>query len=268
MNNRKLFIRLKGGLGNQLFIYSYGIYCEKFLKLDVKFDIFSGYLKDVYGSKPRLEKIGIRLKKTKLIENILLTLGRKNYIKYVDYKNIDDLDHSFEIKNHEYLRPLYLEGYFQDIKYFKSIETTFYKSIDLSKIKDNSDKFNIDYNNSVCIHHRIEFYEFNIDKNYFLKSFKYFEENIKNPIFYVFSDSINLSKNYFKDFKKINIVFLDRHKDIEDLLLMSKFKNFILTIGTFGIWAALLSKKKSKTIVRPYKNITRGEAYPDSWKKF
>ena len=47
---------------------------------------------------------------------------------------------------------------------------------------------------------------------------------------------------------------------------MSKFKNFILTIGTFGIWAALLSKK-SKTIVRPYENITRGEAYPDSWKK-
>ena len=171
MNNRKLFIRLKGGLGNQLFIYSYGIYCEKFLKLDVKFDIF-WIFKGCIWFETKTRKDWYKIKKTKLIENILLTLGRKNYIKYVDYKNIDDLDHSFEIKNHEYLRPLYLEGYFQDIKYFKSIETTFYKSIDLSKIKDNSDKFNIDYNNSVCIHHRIEFYEFNIDKKITLKSFK------------------------------------------------------------------------------------------------
>lgn len=267
MHKRKLYLRLKGGLGNQLFIYAFGIYCEEILNFDVRFDVFSGYVRDVYGSKPALNKIGIKHKKTNTWENLLLILNRKNILNHIDYKNIDQINYDFKIEEYKNEKKLYLEGYFQNIKYFELIQDTFLDSINLDPIKEVSFIDDLNFDNSVCIHHRIEFYEYEIDTTFFYKSFEFMESIIENPIYYVFSDSIELSKEYFKEFKHKKILFVDGLSDLEDLKLMSNFKNFILTIGTFGIWSALFSKKNDKVVVRPYENVTNEKAYPDFWHK-
>lgn len=267
MTKRKLFLRLKGGIGNQLFIYSFGTFCEQNLGFDVYYDMFSGFFKDIYGSKPSLHKLGIRIKKTNFFQNLILILCRKKIFNHIDYINTEKKQ-NFEISKIKLKKNIFLEGYFQDIKYFDSTKNKILDKIKLINHDLNYSENNFDYNKSVCVHHRIEYYNYEIDKEFFKKSFEFFDSIIQNPTFYIFSDSIDASKKYFEFLKNKKVQFVDGgHSDIQDLYLMSKFKNFILTIGTFGIWAAILSENQNKVVVRPHENITNDKAYPSNWKR-
>ena len=81
---------------------------------------------------------------------------------------------------------------------------------------------------------------------FFEKAFEKIENKINKPKYYVFSESIEVSKKYFSTFNDKEFIFVQNMSDLEDFKLMTFFKNYILTIGTFGIWAALLSNKKIK----------------------
>lgn len=270
MDRQKIYLRLKGGLGNQLFIYSYGVYCKEILNFDVRFDTFSGYYKDKYGSKPALSKIGLKFKQTSIIENIKLILSIKGLYKSINYINVERIKSEFKLQEFNKDKSLFLEGYFQDMGFLKKINYRVLKEIDLVKYDTPLILKSINFDESVCIHHRIEFYNHDIDVEFFKKSFKRIENliNIPNPKYFIFSDSIDLSKEYFiSNFKHKNFHFVEGKTDFEDLKAMSNFKNFILTIGTFGIWASLLSKKKNKIIFRPERNVLNDLAYPESYFK-
>lgn len=263
MNKNKIYIRLKGGLGNQLFIYAFAIYCKTHLGCDILIDDFTGYVKDVYGRKPMLEIIGIKFKKTTVLENLYITLCRKFISGNITYlnleKNPDIIFYEKKLKN----KNLYIEGYFQNIKYFNEIKQIIFQKInlDLIDLKNNYLK-KINPVNDICVHHRVADYNFITESLFFEKAFETIESKINKPRYYVFSDSIDISKKYFSAFNDKEFVFVQNKSDMEDFKLMTSFKNYILTIGTFGIWAALLSDKKNKIILKPKKNITINEAFP------
>ena len=263
MSKKKIFIRLKGGLGNQLFIYAFAIYCKKNMECNVLIDDFTGYVKDAYGRKPMLEMIGIKFKKTSVLENIYITLCRKFSLGNIYYFNLEkNPDIIFNNKKFEN-KNLFIEGYFQNIKYFEKVKQTIFQKINLDQIhiKDNSIK-KIDPEIDVCLHHRTTDYNFVIESLFFEKAFKIIEKKIRNPKYYIFSESIESSKKYFSSFNNRDFIFVQNKSDLEDFKLMTFFKNYILTIGTFGIWAALLSDKKNKIILLPKKNVTTNEAFP------
>lgn len=264
MNKNKIYIRLKGGLGNQLFIYAFAIYCKTQLGCDILIDDFTGYFKDVYGSKPMLERIGIKFKKTTVLENFYITLCRKKVFRNLTYLNLErDPDIIFDDKKFKN-KNLYIEGYFQNIKYFNKIKQTILQKINIDLIDSNQNDYikKINPLNDICLHHRIAFYDFNIESLFFEKAFETIESKIDRPKYYVFSDSIEVSKKYFSTFNDKEFIFVQNKSDLEDFKLMTFFKNYILTIGTFGIWAALLSDKKNKIILKPKKNATINEAFP------
>lgn len=270
MDKQKLYLRLKGGLGNQLFIYAFGVYCKEILDFDVRFDTFSGYYKDKYGSKPALSEIGLKFNQTSIIENIKLILSIKGLYKSINYINVDRKKTELKFQEFNKDKSLFLEGYFQDMSFLKKINYKVLKEINLDKYNTYLILKNLNFQESICIHHRIEFYNHEIDVKFFKKSFEKIENliNIPNPKYFVFSDSIDLSKEYFgSHFKHKNFHFVEGKTDLEDLKAMSNFKNFILTIGTFGIWASLLSQKKNKIILRPERNVLNDSAYPESYFK-
>lgn len=259
----KIYIRLKGGLGNQLFIYAFAIYCKKNMGCNLLIDDFTGYVKDSYGRKPWLEMIGIKFKKTSFLENIYITLCRKFSLGNVYYLNLEkNPDVIFEKTKFEN-KNLFIEGYFQNIKYFDKVKKTIFQQInlDLIDIKDDSIK-KIDPAIDVCLHHRTTDYNFVVEGSFFEKAFNVMEKKIKKPKYYIFSESIEFSKKYFSGFNNKEFVFVQNKSDLEDFKMMTFFKNYILTIGTFGIWGALLSDKKNKIILFPKKNVTVHEAFP------
>ena len=255
MNKNKIYIRLKGGLGNQLFIYAFAIYCKTHLGCDILIDDFTGYVKDVYGRKPMLEIIGIKFKKTTVLENLYITLCRKFISGNITYlnleKNPDIIFYEKKLKN----KNLYIEGYFQNIKYFNEIKQIIFQKInlDLIVLKNNYLK-KINPVNDICIHHRVADYNFITESLFFEKAFETIESKINKPRYYVFSDSIDIGvlgihkKALLAKFLKKNLKKTDDNYEIQ-------IKNHPLYYIRFPLYGRTKEDLLEKAQVNGYDDI-------------
>ncbi len=101
---------------------------------------------------------------------------------------------------------------------------------------------------------------------YVNKSVSFFENNIKDPVFFIWSnDFINLEKY----FNKKKFVFVTGNDSINDFNLFSYAKHFIVGGSTFHWWGAYLNENPHKICVYP-SNINpsgNNNFYPTYWKK-
>tara|TARA_Y100000034_G_scaffold20722_2_gene23731 strand:- start:3825 stop:4736 length:912 start_codon:yes stop_codon:yes gene_type:complete len=261
-----VIVRLKGGVGNQMFLYAIGRHLSIRNKTPLKLDLT--YLKLNKQRNYELKYFNINAKvipllfgstipsriffKTfKILSKILkkrsLYPRQKNY--YFDKEILD-------------MKVFILDDYWTSENYFKDISETIKKEFTL---KDNLNKENefmlkkIIGSNSICIHLRRGDVTpgskrakkvgkaFSLD--YYKNSIKLIEKKVKNPYFFVFSDGIEWAKKNFK----INspTVYVDINGPDEgskDLNLMKHCKHFIIA-STFSWWAAWLSENKDKIIL-------------------
>jgi hypothetical protein len=255
-----IIIKIHGGLGNQLFQWSFGKYLSEISNHDIKFDI-SFYQNTSNNNTKR----HFYLSNYPLIGDYFApNTDLDNY--NIIYDNF--FYREFELKNQQ---NYYFDGYWQSEKYFKKISSVIKKSllsnsITLSnlrsKIKKNSVSLHVrrgDYLTSDGAHTvlPIEYYRMALEKidNY---------ENI-----YVFSDDIEWCKKNIK-FDKVSYVE-NNDNPIDDLLLMSLCDHNVISNSTFSWWAAWLNTNNDKKIIAP-KNwfgpklrINSSDIIPDSW---
>lgn len=152
----------------------------------------------------------------------------------------------------------YVEGFFQSSKYFS-------KYIDIIKnellVKDkilpqNKDILKeIKKSESICIHIRRGDYTVVTNHlvctiEYYKKAVELMKSEIKNPRFFVFSDDINWVKENI-DFN-CNVTYVEgNNPNYEELRLMYSCKHFIISNSSFSWWAQYLSKNKNKIVVAP-----------------
>ena len=157
----------------------------------------------------------------------------------------------------------YLDGYWQNPKYFENIEDIIRSDFTLKdKLSLNIENLKevIEKENSLCIHVRRGDYVGN--KNHEVVGEKYYKEGIekmkslvKIDKIYVFSDDIKwCEENMRFDFP---IMFVGEEyagqKAEGHLILMSSCKNFIIPNSTFAWWGAWLSINKDKKVIVPQK---------------
>ena len=178
---------------------------------------------------------------------------------------------------------LYLDGYWQNIRYFsksskriKYIINNFLRKN--KKKKDNFLKKKRKKNNYVMIHLRLKDYKNKkniikhglLDINYYLKSIKLIQKLKKNNKFIIFSDEINLAKKKLSFLK--NKIFFDQRTisdPITTMYYMTKCNDFIISNSTFSWWAAYLCENKNKNVICPanwfasnkYKKISYEKAW-------
>lgn len=88
------------------------------------------------------------------------------------------------------------------------------------------------------------------------------------------SDNIDYCKSHFKFLK--NAFFLENLSAVEQLILGSQGKDFIISNSTFSWWLAWLGEKKNSKIIRPIKNFRGSFAklnndrdyFPERWLAF
>ena len=185
---KKVIIKFSGGFGNQLFQYS----LAKHLELDKKFNIIPdfNFFRTYKLHKNYIQKIGFKENNLKLhlsssfFPNKLYPLS-KIYLQFVNsckfIKENENLN--FINLNKYYCENLYLDGYWQNIKYFyksaekiKSIINNFLRQN--TKKNSNFFKHNKKKNNYVMVHLRFKDYKKKknlmkhglLDENYYLKS--------------------------------------------------------------------------------------------------
>lgn len=237
MNTYIITVKLKGGLGNQMFQYAFGrklsLKHRVLLRLD-KSLLERGIKQMIIGTTPREYELGEFDIKAELTDG----KGKNCF-----------------------------EGFWQSEKYFKDIRRVLLKDFTLKKETDSFLKYKrlIAKTNSVSIHIRrgdylkravTRKYHGVLNLDYYRRAMELIVKRVKNPRFFVFSDDPTIS-----DFSGLT--------NSEELILMSFCKHNIIANSSFSWWGAWLNKNPSKVIIAPKrwfrKERTESGIVPQGW---
>jgi len=251
--SKKIIIRIKGGLGNQLFQYCLGEFIYSRLKIIVNYDIKTGYLNDSFNRKNSfhsLYKQNNNLIYTGILNNIyLLRILKRLSIKFnipiAKYIYLEEDKNIFIVDLFEYLNKtknnIILEGYWQDISI---VNSKFIAKLNTSLIDPI-----INYSkNDLIVHYRSDNFSDSLKFEYFESSINFMLHNFPNiNIIIIYSDSkkvLNLL-DYLKS--RFNIKIEVDFNDYDPFLLMSTVSRsnyFIPSNGTFSLWSMLLGENR------------------------
>ena len=286
-----IVVKIKGGLGNQLFQYAFARAFQENRRDDKLILDVSGFEKDKqrnfslsnfelsnkcdieesnkYNARyDRLTNQFLRVA-TKIMPRIAFKyLSRKGILVWdrIDYIEIPKIDNE----------NVYINGYWQSEKYFSSIKSQLKKEI-ICPIKDVQLLEKIRNSNSVCVHIRRG--DYLLPQNHLLVcTEKYYKaainkilENFHDAKFFVFSDDIDEVKrmNFFDKKLKEQVHFVENfHPDYEEIMLMSSCNHFIISNSSFSWWAQYLTNNANAVIVAPsiwYDDGRRTDIHLKNW---
>lgn len=284
-------VRIKGGLGNQLFQYATGYALSKELGQELNFNLAFTANMTVRGYK--LADLKIDMSKTIcdselspkviLLKNYyvnkllrVLRVGRHRYKEGVYFLETEQVYYPELFQLIE--QNIYLDGYFQTEKYFRKYREELLKQITpryepekeyihvLEKIRNC---------NAVAVHvRRSDFkndhnkYHYLLDNEYFQKGIAHIRRYEKSPFFFWFSDEPEWVKSNIEmsnDMCFVNIK--TEHSDIDDMMLMKHCNHIIVANSTFSWWAAWLNEHENAIRIVPKKPFGNKYMIPDSWIK-
>ena len=283
-----IITRISGGLGNQMFQYAIAKAMAKrnndTFKLDLSFYPRQSLRKYELDLFKIVENIAIKSEcRTfrgnegliyKVFKKLNLTVPRPvSYVKEIQNTVFEEdvFDHNGDI---------YLDGFWQNEKYFKDIKAELTQEFspinDISKEAQNYLE-DIKNCNSVSLHVRRGDYISDQHTNnvhgvcgldYYKRAIKHMVEHTNEPVFYIFSDDIVWCKKNF-DFLDEN-VFVDATKStIDDLELMKNCKHNIIANSSFSWWGAWLNNSDKQIVISPLhwvkNNPNNFKWVPDTW---
>lgn len=257
-----VFVNIMGGLGNQLFqiaaAYAYARKNNGQLKI---------YRKRDNNNRPVYWENFLKNLESYLIDYIPQSLHEFSENKPCMYSDIGPLEHPGKLLN----------GYFQTSKYYynpqikQEIKELFRQPQELiDKIRQ---KYSFVYENSdrvIVIHARRTDYiqaahiHGPLTGNYYKQALEIMLSNIKNPIFVLTSDDNKFWNEIKSDIDPIfdyQYLILEDESEINTLVLLQQFQNFIMSNSTFIWWAVWLSNYKN--VIVPSKWF--GYAGPSPW---
>jgi len=276
-----IIVKLKGGLGNQLFQYALGrklsIKNDDELKLDATGYDYDGLrhyaLKDF--------KIEATLANLKEINGLKYPhrLLSKTW-RYFSFKVLRKFHIGYEEEALKKTGDIYLDGFWQSYKYFQDIEEVIKKELVLKK--DRSEEIillmeKIKNTNSVSLHIRRGDYVNNnyhdlCSPQYYQKAVGQLETKVSSPTFFVFSDDIEWVKNNLSIKHPTEYVSNPKLSDSEELFLMSQCQNNIIANSSFSWWGAWLNNNPTKTVIAPNRwvnnhSVKIDDLIPPQWTK-
>lgn len=290
-------VEIIGGLGNQMFQYAIGrrLSLEKNTEMKLDISLFSTYDIHKYGLNnfnivenycnnneiEEFQLLKIKHPLRKIYRSLLWKLENKETSGFVLIK--EKKSHYDDNIFNNLQSNVYLSGYWQSEKNFKSIEyilrEEFKPRFPLS-FKSNVVRKNVNDTESVSIHIRRGDYITNLEANavhgvlpldYYHKAISLIEEKINNPFYYIFSDDPEwVKQNLQMDQKCYYVTHNGSERAYEDMHLMSQCKHNIIANSTFSWWGAWLNNNPNKIIIAPHRwfsnnKVNTRDLIPDSW---
>ncbi|MEN6461043.1 MAG: alpha-1,2-fucosyltransferase [Syntrophomonas sp.] len=277
-----IIVRLKGGLGNQLFQYALGRKIALIHNTVLKFDI-SFY-----------EQEGIRsydLTHFNIIENIA-TQNEINRIRgkiclHKDRYNCPVVEEPFFPYNPRIIQVpnnVYLDGYWQSEKYFLDIEDILRREFTVKyplKGLNQSLADTIKNCNSVALHIRRGDYVTNPENfvifgvcswEYYKNCIEQLTAQVTSPHFFIFSDDPQWVLNNIHLPYPTTFVVHNQDKNYEDLRLMSMCRHNIIANSSFSWWGAWLNTNPNKMVFAPARwfvttSLDTRDVIPLTWHK-
>jgi len=286
----KVYLRLSGGLGNQLFMYAASRRLSMVNNADLVIDISSGFASDPYMRKFELDSYPISfIKPSFFVRFFIFSKPSRFFFRLAHYffpsLNISYIESSLEydssLLNLTVSNFLYLEGYFQSYLYFNDISNEIRSTIKPSHIPLDYVSYLSTFTNKVSIAVHFRFFDPSLDSFNNL-SIDYYSNAIallshrfgKNIHFHIFSDTPdNVPLSLFDSFSYSFVSdCISAPSDTLDLWLMSQCSHFIIANSTFSWWGAWLSISPNKIVIAPHLEKLDGVSawgfsglIPDDW---
>jgi len=277
-----IIVRLQGGLGNQLFQYSFARSIAWKLNTSLYFDV------NWYLNKHREYPFELSLLHFNTVVKVYPRIGEYIYKKLLKIEKLNKIfsfipnyisEENFSGYKLISMNNLYFDGYWENYILFSDYNKNLLNEFTLKSDFTIANKLYVDSilsSNSVSVHLRGGPYlnDPNINVNYeectpdyFNKAFNFIRNKVENPLFFVFSNDNIWAKKYLN--YTDDIVFIENEgPDYEHLIMMSLCKHNIIVNSTFSWWGAWLNKNRHKIVVAPIKWF-RGKKenikYPISW---
>jgi hypothetical protein len=240
-NHKKLYVRLHGGLGNQLFQVSSGYGIAK--KHDMILILVSDYRKESF---PHQEEVDTYIK----------TIFSS--FRLIHYGHLPQLPHYYERDNVQCFRhneslgkeSVYIDGYLQTDKYFKDYRQ---EILDLFK------PYNLRLDSYFIHVRRGDFLNSDLHKvdleEYYQRAIAYIEERSPHSHYYIISDDIPYCKHLFETLDKTFV---------EDMAfsIMTSCKGGICANSTFSWWGSYLIDCE-KIVILPKQWVNNGNENAD-----
>lgn len=275
-----------GGLGNQMFQYAF----YRRLQLggkDVVLDLspFENY---VLHNGFELTKIfGISVNAADVNEVIAFKqkASSANVLKRICWKIFVNTSLIIVQKHFEYNQKFatmggnkYLEGYWQSEKYFGDYSDIIRSDFIFPEL-DNKNQLlasEIRSSYSISLHVRMGDYVNHplhggiCTLEYYKKAIKIIKENVKTPVFFIFSNDIEWCRSNLDIEKVVYVSGNDGENSYRDMQLMSLCKHNIIANSSFSWWGAWLNNNLKKMVIAPKKwfndsTINVSDLLPDEW---
>lgn len=286
-------VRLKGGMGNQMFQYAFGLGQAARLGTSMKLDssalldrargkdfVYRDFDLSIFNVEPEFGISPVLLRKLykvkssslsrwvkKQAANGLIIEKEKNF--HVDQKLIEN-----PINNALY------DGWWQSEKYFENVKHEVRKAFQFKQplLAESEDLYQqICDTNSVCLNVRRTDFLTTPSLNatnleYFLKSAEKMANLVEKPHFFIFSDDIEWCREHIRLDHPRHMVTHDMkgYKFGNYLHLMKTCKNFIIPNSSFAWWAVWLNENLEKKVIVPKNWFNEGDfdtsdLVPNSW---
>ena len=268
MRQRPVYVVLRGGLGNQLFMFA-SAYCiahRSKRELQIITSWFRTKQREkIYGLHTRkfelneLDSIKLhRNVSTKLLDSFLYAVFLIS-LKYPVIRKMGIVFDGDRLKQQKIpSRTLVIDGYMQNPEYFNQSREKIIQLLQLDKATENKLKETIQDNNpnrnrNVALHVRRGDYLLS-EKSKNLLSLEYFSNclaklDLSRSNINVFSDDNDWCKsNFTGDYFR----FIEEQDPLKSLKLMSYCDDFIVSPSTFSWWGAWLSETEDKKVIYPH----------------
>lgn len=284
-------VRIKGGLGNQMFQYAVGYALATQAADEVCFDpAFTPTMTARSYKLPLLRVQTANKANTSCLPTIakvlknpyinkacrMLKLGHHTSGDFLYYLEVDESFHPEVLELGG--KNVYLDGYFQSPHYFES-----YRKELLTQLQPNylpADSYmaqlaQIKSSCSVAVHvRRSDFkadrspFHYLLAADYYREALAYMRAKLSVPEFFWFTDDFEWVKAHSPADKHTHFVELHtQHCDIDDMMLMKHCHHIITANSTFSWWAAWLNEHPDALIVVPGKPYGNPDMLPSSWIK-
>ena len=253
---KKIIIRLDGGIGNQLFQWAFCKILSEINNAELYVDSkYSNLRQNPNFPRPiLLEQLGIKLPEylDSFKRNSCLLQGVLKHIHY-NTKIVQEIDMRYN-SNHLRIyrsKKIHVEGFWQSPRYFDSKQNLIRSSI---KLRDN------ELVNTIGLHvRRGDYIDFSSNSKIYINLFEtgfygrateYMRNKYPKHKMKIFSDDIEWCKKHFDNRK---FEFSSNENTIDDFLEFASCEHQVIANSTFSWWAAWLNPNKNKTVIAPKK---------------
>lgn len=298
MAKNKVIIKLKGGLGNQMFQYAFAKSFALKNNCDLYLDIYTGFIFDFqFKRKYELNNLDLNEKKATFYLLLIYYLSKLDYKLKKKDKSIYymrrpyasflyELEHIYnpDYQNIKFNGILFIDGYWQSPKYFNEFKLIIKNDFSIKqnfsrKINDLGKKISNENSIALCLRLYEEVNNPGILSSTGLqKSILEINQQLTNVL-----NSTQESNVYFFCTHKptfLNELLLPKNttfitadnsfnNTIETLHLLKQCKKFVILNSSFYWWGAYLSNtQKEESAIYADSNFLNQDIYLDNWIKF